>query len=146
MLRNFLLLFLFLSMSCTKKEVVYQNPISFDIEPVDTLKSNEINRKEIQYSNLDYQNNGQRYIEVLYVISDSKFNGNMDSLDNYTHGGLKYVKEVDTLEIQTFKERGNKIITFVVYDEIQLPSQSNSKDSVRIQSVTSTFFQKTYIK
>lgn len=129
--------------SCKEKKT---NPILFNIQTVDTLESEIVNRKKIQYYNQDYEDYAKRYIEILYIISDSKFNGNMDSLENYTYGGLKYFKQNDTLDIKTFDEKGNKIITFMIYDEIQIPSKTNSKDSVRIQNVTSVFTKKTYIK
>ena len=108
--------------------------------------STEINRKKIQYSNQSYEVFDKRYIEVLYVISNSKFNGDMENLEKFTYGGLKNVRNIDTLEIHTFEEKGDKVITFLIYDEIQIPSKTNSKDSIRLKSVTSTFFQKIYIK
>jgi len=148
MMKKIILLISFLTLitGCKKKDTKKVSSPNFIIENIDTIMSTEINRKKIQYSNQSYEVFDKRYIEVLYVISNSKFNGDMENLEKFTYGGLKNVRSIDTLEIHTLEEKGDKIITFLIYDEIQIPSKTNSKDSIRLKSVTSTFFQKIYIK
>lgn len=150
-MKKIALIFSYLIISCTtekdkkiEQRAVDSKNISFDIENVDTLDSGSNNVKLFKYSNKDYENKENRFVEVIYVIGDSLFDGDVKKIEKFDRGGVSDVRTYqDTLHINTFENKGDKFITIVVYDEIRIPV---TKDSVNVKSVTNLFGYKTFIK
>ncbi len=150
-MKKIALIFSYLLISCntkTDKKIEQirssSKDVSFDIENVDTLDSGPNNVKLFKYSNKAYENKENRYVEVIYVIGDSLFDGDVKKVEQFDRGGVSDVRTYqDTLRINTFANKGDKFITIVVYDEIRIPV---TKDSVNVKSVTNLFGYKTFIK
>lgn len=134
--------------SCTSKEK--EVPITskskfkdFRIEAIDTLRANSINTRKFEYENKEFESYKKRFIEVFYIINDSMFNGELQEIEKYDFGYTTNAKVYDTLAIHPFRHKGNKILTFVVYDEVQIPV---SKDSTNVKYVISKYTYKTYVQ
>lgn len=115
----------------------------FIIFHADTIKSGELNKVKYEFVNKEFDKYPNRYLDVYYIIKDSIFNGTIKDLDGFEYGVLTNAKQKDTLYINSFKERGKKIITFFIYDEVEIPV---NKDSVRILYNIHKFGSPTYIK
>lgn len=134
--------------SCTlkEKEVSIRSESKlkdFRIEAIDTLKANSINTRNFKYVNKEFDSYEKRFIEVFYIINDSMFNGELQEIEKYDFGYTTNAKKSDTLAIHPFKHKGNKILTFVIYDEVQIPV---SKDSTNVKYVISKYTYKTYVQ
>lgn len=117
--------------------------VAFDVFFMDTLRSDHVNKIKFEYKNKDFDDNPNRYFEVYYTIQDSTFMGDLTDLEKYKFGMLQNAKNIDTLEIDTFNEKGNKYITFFVYDEVKTPV---TKDSINLRYDLTKFTVKTFIK
>jgi|SRR5690606_38505317 len=114
--------------------------------PLDTLKSDLLNRVKFKYRNTEFEKYPKgRYIAVYYVIQDSFYKPieNINDLEKYKYGVLSNAKQTDTIVIDTFKEKEDKIVTFVVYDEILVPV---GRDSANIRTLISNYGYEIFIK
>lgn len=146
-----IILSIFLFISCKKEfqteEVIEIGFIASQIDkPLDTLKSNILNKVKFKYSNLEFEKYPEeRNLSVYYVIQDSFYKpiDDIKDLEKHRYGVFSNVEQIDTILIDTFNEKGYKVITFVVYDEVLVPFD---KDSVRMRSIISNYGYDIFIK
>lgn len=120
-----------------------EKDLDFIVYHMDTLKSDKINKVLFEYKNREFESYSKRYLDIYYIIQDSLFNGELMDLEKYQFGILEDAGKIDTLDIDVFQEKGDKYVTFFVYDEIQVPV---SKDSINLKYVVTKFASKTFIK
>lgn len=124
-------------------ESIKSEDFDFTVFHADTLKSDILNKIKYEFVNKEFDEYPNRYLDVYYIIKDSIFNGNIKDLEGFEYGVLTNAKKKDTLYINSFKEKGRKIITFFIYDEVEIPV---NKDSVRVLYNIHKFGSPTFIK
>lgn len=117
--------------------------LDFIVYHMDTLKSDKINKILFEYKNREFEVYSKRYLDVYYTVQDSFFSGELMDLEKYQFGVLEDAGKIDTLNIDVFQKKGDKYVTFFVYDEVQIPV---SKDSINLKYVVTKFVSKTFIK
>lgn len=120
-----------------------KNDVDFVVYHMDTLNSDKLNKIKFEYTNSEFEGYSKRYLDIYYIIQDSLFKGELMELEKYQFGLLEDAKKTGIINIETFHEKGNKYVTFFVYDEVQVPV---SKDSVDLKYVVTKFGSKTFIK
>lgn len=119
------------------------NEADFVVYHMDTLSFDEINKIKFKYTNKEFESYPKRYLDIYYIIQDSLFDGKLEDLEKYQFGLLEDAGKFDTLDIGVFHEKGDKYVTFFVYDEVQIPV---SKDSINLKYVVTKFGARTFIK
>lgn len=127
----------------TQKEKEHQKDVDFIVYHMDTLNSDKLNKIKFEYTNREYESYSKRYLDIYYTIQDSFFEGELMDLEKYQFGQLEDAKKTGILDIDVFNERGEKYVTFFVYDEVQIPI---SKDSINLKYTVTKFGSKTFIK
>ncbi|MCP1995117.1 hypothetical protein [Flavobacterium sp. HSC-61S13] len=110
----------------------------------DTLISDRINFISYLYDS-EYQNyeiNKNRFIKIYYIIQDSVYNKRIEDLSNYDYEAFENVLTNDTLKIKSFGHVGDKVITFIFLDVVEIAQG----DSIRFKYIETKFTHKTFVK